>query len=127
MCKFYRNYGYFKFSPCAFKHEQVLLPDETKDLETKVKAVTVKMQALENIIEEKDKEIAELSGRLLELETKINDAQKQTVDPIPCEKDCKIDNLEKAQKEFEKKLELYEKNMITFAKHMQGVCEHVEC
>ena len=43
-----------------------------------------------------------------------------------CEKDCKIDNLDKAQKEFEKKLELYETNLITFAKHMQGVCEHVD-
>ena len=28
--------------------------------------------------------------------------------------------------QFEKKLELYEKNMVTFAKHMQGVCEHIE-
>ena len=86
----------------------------------------VYQRRLEDIIEETDKQIADLSGRLKELENKINDAQKQTVDPIPCEKDCIIDNLEKAQKEFEKKLELYEKNMITFAKHMQGVCEHLD-
>ena len=52
----------------------------------------------------------------------MTDSQIETVDAIPCENDGKTDNLEKAQKEFEKKLELYEKNMITFAKHMQGVC-----
>ena len=126
LCKFYRNYGYCKFSPCAFKHEQVLLPEESKEIENKVKAVSEKMIALENEIKEKDVQIAELSGRIFELENNNTDHQIETVDPIPNEKDCKIDTLEKAHKEFEKKLEQYEKNMITFAKHMKGVCDHVD-
>jgi Skp family chaperone for outer membrane proteins len=83
------------------------------------------MIALENIIEEEDKEIAQLSRKILKLENKMTDSQIETVDDIP-ENDCKIDNLEKAQKEFEKKLKQNETNMITFAKHMKGVCDHVD-
>ena len=31
-----------------------------------------------------------------------------------------------ALKQFEKKLETYEDNMVTFAKHMEGVCGHFD-
>ena len=65
------------------------------------------MIALENIIEEKDRQIAELFRRILKFVGKI-------------------DILEKALTEFEKKLEQYEKNMITFANHMKGVCDHLD-
>jgi hypothetical protein len=51
------------------------------------------------ITTEKDRQIAELSRRIVELENKITESHPQTVDPIPCEKDTKIENLKKVGEE----------------------------
>ena len=49
-----------------------------------------------------------------------------SVEPGSSERESKLENMEILMEQFKKKLELYKTNMVTFAKHMQGVCEHVE-
>ena len=47
-CRYFRNYGRCKFSPCAFKHEDHVIYNETVDKE--IKTLHEKFLALEKAI-----------------------------------------------------------------------------
>ena len=70
-CKFYINYKRCKFSPCAFKHEEVTIREDSKDLEEDIKVISDKMNDLETIINEKDSQIQEMSNKISCLENKL--------------------------------------------------------
>ena len=66
VCRYYRNYGRCKFSPCAFKHEDHANYNETVDKE--IKTLHEKFLALEKAILGKNEEIEELTNKILSIE-----------------------------------------------------------
>ena len=100
-CKFYKNYGYCKFSPCAFNHKEETFVRESQKMETEMKALSDKMVALETIISEKNTQIQELSNKMSCLENKIKDSKDN--DKLSSDKDDSIENTKDALNAFVRK------------------------
>jgi hypothetical protein len=70
----------------------------------KVKTISEKMLeillTLGDVIKEKDKQIAELSCKMLDLENKLREPNRNTIDLVPSVSESKIENLEKAMEQF---------------------------
>ena len=66
VCRYYRNYGRCKFSPCALKHEDHA--DYNKTVDKEIKTSHDKFLALENAILGKNEEIEELTNKILSIE-----------------------------------------------------------
>ena len=78
VCKYYRNYGRCKFSPCAFKHEDRGHNSEIVDNE--IKTLHDKLLALEKAILCKNEEIEELSTKILSIENKSFENRNEIID-----------------------------------------------
>ena len=76
-CKYYRNYWRCKFSPCAFKHVNTVSTKETNELESEMKVISDKINALDEIIGEKNNQIENISSKILKLESKLAESEKR--------------------------------------------------
>ena len=90
-CKYHRNYRRCKFSPCAFKHENLASNNESSELE--IKGISEKIVALDSVISEKNKEIENMSSKIDGTEKKLFESE---------EKKSTLEKLEEKIKAFEK-------------------------
>ena len=107
-CKYYRNYGRCKFSPCAFKHQnQIGINEGFEDMKGKI-------IFLENSVQEKNKQIEVLNSEILRLQTKVSEIETKSEEKV-----------ESFEQKVEKRFEALEKVMELFAKDLNVFTEHV--
>ena len=104
-CKFYVNYKRCKFSPCAFKHEEVAPREDSRDFEKEIKMISDKMNDLENIIHKKDSQIQDMASKISSLENKL--AVRDNKEHESNENESKIEALEI-------KIEAFERNNYSY-------------
>ena len=105
ICKFFKNYGRCKFSPCAFKHGIQRPENNCERIDEEIKNLSEKVLALENVIKCKNQDIENLSRKILSIEDKLFEKQKLYIDE-------RLDAFEKQLVEkLERALESYSKFM----------------
>ena len=115
-CKFYRNYGRCKFSPCAFKHEVVTEKNDTVKLMKEMKVISDKLADLESAIIEKNQQIEEMSAKIQRLETlEIKTNEKEI-----------IRKLEEKLRYFEEKFKLVDKTNEMFSSFVVDACSSID-
>ena len=130
VCKYFRNYGRCKFSPCAFKHEVPV--NHNSKLEKDIEDLTAKIQALEKIIVIKEKQIDEITNNLLEMEKKLSETSIESdVETF----DEKVEAFEeKLFEKFDEKLEAFQEQMFEnikekieiYSKFMSETCTSID-
>ena len=72
-CRYFRDYGRCKFFPCAFKHEIDPSRNDFENKNKEIKDISERLLALEQVINDKNKEIDEMSVKIETLEKKISE------------------------------------------------------
>ena len=68
-CRYFRNFGRCKFSPCAFNHEIVVKGNECEKIRKEVKILNDKILSLENVISCQNIQIEEMNTKIQNIET----------------------------------------------------------
>ena len=71
--KYFKNYGRCKFSPCAFKHEYDPSINDFETVNKELMNISERLLAFEQVINEKNKEINEMSVKIETLEKNLSE------------------------------------------------------
>ena len=110
ICKFFRKYRRCKFSPCAFKHEIELPGNDHEKIDKEVKELSEKVLALENDIQNKNKKIEDLTEKIAVIENKLSEKY-----------------IDEKLNEFEKHpVEKFEKILESYSNYMREACTSID-
>ena len=116
LCRYFKNYGRCKFSPCAFKHQSQVNDDGIEDIKEK-------MRFLQNAVDEKNNQIEELSSEISRLKIKLSEIEDKNISVLEVSE--KLDTFEeKVEKQFkimEKMVEYIAKDLNVFGEHVNDL------
>ena len=114
-CKYFRDFGRCKFSPCAFKHQVVT--NAYDDILKEMKEINEKIVDLESDILDKNQQIEKMSCKIENLERKLTIQAKESE---------VLEKLEEKLKHFEEKFELVDKANEAFSSFVGDACSSID-